>query len=107
MYAHATGKEPFKLPGRWIDKKPKVNLQTHLDFVSTNDIIGGSSGSPVVDAKGELVGLIFDGNLSSLPNRFVYRDTTERAVSVDAAGMLEALKNVYEAPDLVRELTSP
>ena len=107
MYAHATGKDPFKLPQRWLDRKAKLNLGTRLNFVSTDDIIGGNSGSPVVDAKGELIGVIFDGNLSSLPNRFVYRDTTERAVSVDSGGMLEALRSVYDATDLVRELTSP
>jgi len=105
MYGHATGKDPYKLPQKFLDKKSKLNLKTHLNFVSTNDIIGGNSGSPVVDQKGELVGLIFDGNISSLPNRFVYREITERAVSVDSAGMLEALKNIYEAADLARELS--
>lgn len=107
MYAHATGKDPYKLPPRYIEKKSKLSLKTQLNFVSTDDIIGGNSGSPVVDDKGNLIGLIFDGNLSSLPNRFVYREVTERAVSVDTSGMLEALKNVYEANDLVKELTSP
>jgi hypothetical protein len=104
MYKHATGKEPFKLPRRWLDRKGDVAPKVPLDFVSTNDIIGGNSGSPVVDAKGDLVGLIFDGNLSSLPNRFVYGETTERAVSVDSAGMLEALRHVYGATGLVSEL---
>ncbi len=91
MYAHATGKDPFKLPQRWLDKKPALTLSTKLNFVSTDDIIGGNSGSPVVNAQGELVGLIFDGNISSLPNNFVYRETTERAVSVASDAMLEAL----------------
>ena len=110
MYAHATGKEPFALPKRWFEAggtRPKsgLDLKTKLNFVSTDDIIGGNSGSPVVNAKGELVGLIFDGNLSSLPNNFVYREVTERAVSVDTDAMLEALRKVYDAGALADELT--
>jgi hypothetical protein len=104
MYAHATGTDPFKLPKRWLDAKGSLALKTPFDFVSTNDIIGGNSGSPVVNANGELVGLIFDGNITSLPNRFVYGETTQRAVSVDSAGMLEALRHVYGATALVSEL---
>jgi hypothetical protein len=105
MYGHATGKDPFKLPKRWLDKRSALDPTTKLNFVSTDDIIGGNSGSPVVDAKGELVGLIFDGNLSSLPNNFVYREVTERSVSVVSTAMLEALKKVYDAGDLASELT--
>ncbi|HEX7603652.1 MAG TPA: S46 family peptidase, partial [Polyangiaceae bacterium] len=104
MYAHATGADPYKLPQRWLDRKDKLKKDTKLDFVSTNDIIGGNSGSPVVNASGEIVGLIFDGNITSLPNRFVYREVTERAVSVDTAGMMEALVDIYEAGNLVSEL---
>ena len=104
MYAHATGKDPFKLPRRWLDKKPALTLSTKLNFVSTDDIIGGNSGSPVVNAQGELVGLIFDGNISSLPNNFVYREVTERAVSVASDAMLEALRKVYDASALATEL---
>ena len=107
MYAHATGTPPRKLPKRWLDAtsaSPPIDPKTPLDFVSTNDIIGGNSGSPVLSASGELVGLIFDGNLSSLPNRFVYRETTQRAVSVNSAGMLEALRHVYGGEALASEL---
>ncbi len=104
MYKHATGKDPFKLPQRWLDKKSALTGATKLNFVSTDDIIGGNSGSPVVNAQGELVGLIFDGNLSSLPNNFVYREVTERAVSVDSSAMLEALRKVYDASALADEL---
>jgi hypothetical protein len=104
MYRHATGKEPLKLPARWLTQQASVKQDTPLDFVSTNDIIGGNSGSPVVNAAGDLVGLIFDGNLSSLPNSFVYSETTARAVSVDSAGMLEALSHVFGASSLVSEL---
>jgi hypothetical protein len=109
MYRHATGAEPTKLPPRWIDPavKSKLTPGTPFNFVSTNDIIGGNSGSPVVGASGDLVGLIFDGNIPSLPDRFIYQDTTARAVSVDTAGMLEALRVVYGAQALVDELVAP
>jgi hypothetical protein len=105
MYGHATGKDPFKLPQRWLDKKAQLTPTTHMNFVSTDDIIGGNSGSPVVNAQGELVGLIFDGNLSSLPNNFVYREVTERAVSVVSDAMLESLRKIYDAGALATELT--
>jgi hypothetical protein len=115
MYRHATGVEPYKLPPRWADApngvgggvKKRLATGTPLDFVSTNDIIGGNSGSPVVGVSGDLVGLIFDGNLPSLPDRFIYQDVTARAVSVDSAGMLEALRVVYGADALATELTAP
>jgi hypothetical protein len=104
MYKHATGVDPYKLPARWVDDKAKLDGATPLDFVSTNDIIGGNSGSPVVGADGGLVGLIFDGNLPSLPDRFIYQDTTARAVSVDTAAMLEALRVIYGADALAAEI---
>jgi hypothetical protein len=105
MYRHATGTDPFQLPQRWQAVRTKLRPSTPLNFVSTNDIVGGSSGSPVIDTAGDLVGLIFDGNAPSLPNQFVYQTTTARAVSVDSAAMFEALRVVYGADDLVRELT--
>jgi hypothetical protein len=104
MYKHATGAEPLKLPARWVANKSALTMTAPLDFVSTNDIIGGNSGSPVVSANGDLVGLIFDGNITSLPNAFVYSETTARAVSVDSSGMLEALSHVFGATSLVGEL---
>lgn len=106
MYKYATGIEPYQLPPRWIEARARLSPRTPLNFVSTNDIIGGNSGSPVVDAQGDLVGLIFDGNLASLPNRFVYDDVTARAISVDTAAMVEALRVVYGADALVEELSS-
>lgn len=105
MYAHATGKDPFKLPQKILDAKPRLTPTTKVNFVSTDDIIGGNSGSPVIAVDGSIVGLIFDGNISSLPNRFVYREVTERAVSVDTAAMTEALSKVYGADTIVKELT--
>jgi hypothetical protein len=97
-------KGDFELPQRWLDKRAAVALDTPFDFVCTADIIGGNSGSPVIDREGRLVGIIFDGNIQSLSNRFVYDDVQARAVSVHAAGILMALRQVFDAGPLVDEL---
>jgi len=99
-------KPPFDLPQRWVDKKSSLNLATHFDFVSDADIIGGNSGSPVVNKANEFVGIIFDGNIQSLVLDCIYTDTQARAVSVDSAAITEALRKVYDAGPLVDELTS-
>ena len=80
---------------------------TPLDFVTTNDIIGGNSGSPVVNKAGELVGLIFDGNIESLVGRFVYDETTNRAIAVHSGAIVHALRTVYGAVALADELDPP
>ena len=97
-------KPPFDLPQRWIDKKANLNLVTKFNFVSDADIIGGNSGSPVVNKANEFVGIIFDGNIQSLVLDCIYTDKQARAVSVDSAAIIEALRNVYGAQPLVNEL---
>jgi hypothetical protein len=107
LYARADQhghKPPYHLPESWAKAKGKLNLTTPYNFVTTNDIVGGNSGSPVINARGELVGLIFDGNIHSLPAYFIYDGTLNRAVAVDARGMIEALRNVYGAESLAHEL---
>ncbi len=97
-------KPPYRYPDRWAKARTALALDTPYNFVSTNDIVGGNSGSPVINAAGELVGLIFDGNIHSLPGYFVYDPAVNRAVSVDVRGMIEALRKVYGAEAVVGEL---
>ena len=109
LYARAEeheNKPPFDLPKVWTDSKSKIDLSVPFNFVSTADIIGGNSGSPVVDRKGEFVGIIFDGNIQSLVLDFAYTDAQARAVSVDSRGIVEALKKVYGADALASELNT-
>jgi TonB family protein len=105
-HADAHGnKPPFHLPESWTDNKSKINLRTPLNFVHTADIIGGNSGSPTINQNAEVVGIVFDGNIQSLPWNFVYDDTVGRGVSVDSRGIIEALRKVYDANMLADELT--
>jgi glutathione S-transferase len=103
-FDRATGRPPFDLPPSWLAAKNKLDLKTPLNFASTNDIIGGNSGSPVVNKDAAVVGLIFDGNIHSLGGDFGYDETKNRAVAVDSAAILEALAKIYKADRLVREL---
>jgi hypothetical protein len=97
-------KGPFELPQRYVDGRTKLDLATPLNFVTTNDIIGGNSGSPVINKNGEIVGLIFDGNIESLVGDFVYEGEMNRAVAVHTAAMTEALRKLYGAEKLANEL---
>lgn len=100
-------KVPFDLPKRYVDGKDKLDLTTPFNFVTTNDIIGGNSGSPVVNRNGDIVGLIFDGNIESLVGDFVYDSYQNRAVAVHTGGMTEAMKKLYGVQKLVNELMGP
>jgi hypothetical protein len=104
LYQKATGTSPYDLPARWIERKTALKADTPFNLVSTNDIIGGNSGSPLINKAGEVVGIIFDGNLGSLPNRFFYSEQRARAISVASQGILEALRAVYDAKELIAEL---
>jgi Peptidase S46 len=110
LYDRAAGfdyKTPFDLPKRYAEGQEKLDLTTPLNFVTTNDITGGNSGSPVVNRNAELVGLIFDGNIESLVGDYVYDGTTNRAVAVHTAAMTEALKKLYGAQKLLDEMMGP
>lgn len=98
------GQYPFGLPPRWLSARRKLNLATPFDFICTADIIGGNSGSPVVNRQGEVVGLIFDGNLDSLAWDFHYADRLGRSLAVDSRAIIEALRRVYDFPQLADEL---
>ncbi len=99
-------REPFRLPASWLKQQSAIDPRTPMNFLSTADIIGGNSGSPVVNRRGELVGLIFDGNLDSLVLDFVYTDAKARAISVDARAIIESLRKIYDARELADEILS-
>ncbi|MEO5905192.1 MAG: S46 family peptidase, partial [Saprospiraceae bacterium] len=98
------GKFPFNLPSRWLNP-PADLLKAPMNFICTADIIGGNSGSPVINVKREVVGLVFDGNIESLPGKFIFDDESNRTVAVHAGGIVAALRYIYNAERLVNELT--
>ena len=107
LFYRRTQDEAYQVPKRWVDAKKRLDELVPLDFVSTCDIGGGEAGSPTVNSKGELVGVIFDGNLESLPSTYLYTEEQARAVHVAAQGIVEALTKVYQAADLLKELGVP
>lgn len=106
-FKHESGSAPFALPPSWHAVMGHLNLSQPFNFTTTNDIIGGNSGSPVLNARGEIVGLIFDGNVHSLGGAFRFDPDVNRAIAVHNGAILEALGNVYGAAELVREMTTP
>jgi hypothetical protein len=104
LYERPTGKDPFRLPQAWLDARDRLDMNTPFCFVTTNDIVGGNSGSPLVDTQGRLVGLAFDGNIHSIAGSFWYDGTMNRTVAVHPSIIITALKDVYGAGDLAKEL---
>jgi hypothetical protein len=104
LYENAVGTPPYKLPQRWLDRKAALDLGTPFNFISTPDITGGNSGSPVINRDAEFVGIIFDGNIQQIPNDYLYTDEQARSVAVHAAAIIEALRKVYGADAVLREL---
>ena len=107
LYAKATtsrAPSPYVIPQRWLERRSSLDPKLPMNFVSTLDIVGGNSGSPVVNRSGELVGLVFDGNIQSLPAYFVYDAERNRTISVDSRAILAALKVVYDAGGLADEI---
>jgi hypothetical protein len=104
LYERATGAEPYKLAPSWERARETLDLDLPMNFVSTNDIIGGNSGSPVINAKAEVVGLVFDGNIHSLGGAYWYDSRLNRSVSVHSGVMIEALRKVYRADHLADEI---
>jgi len=96
---------PYNLPPRWMEKKLAINPSTPFNFVTTDDIIGGNSGSPTINKNGELIGLIFDGNIQSLVGDYIYDESINRAISVDVRAMNEVLRKVFDANEIADELT--
>jgi hypothetical protein len=103
--AEHNNQPPFDIPKRWLDRKSKLNPNTPFNFVNDADIIGGNSGSPVVNKNNEFVGIIFDGDIQSLVLDCIFSDKQARAVSVDSAAITEALQKVYDAQPLLDELS--
>ena len=106
LYARATDSEPFRLPQRWLDARNRIDPQTPLDVSTNNDIIGGNSGSPLIDSEGRVVGAVFDGNIHSLGGEFGFDPRLNRAVAVLTAAIGPALRNIYGRPALADELES-
>jgi hypothetical protein len=104
LFERATGAEPYALPPSWLQAQPRLNMAQRMNFVATLDTIGGNSGSPVLNRQGQIVGLLFDGNLASLGDAFYYDETDNRSVMVHPGAIVEALRTVYRGDALLAEL---
>ncbi len=104
FFARATGHEPFKVPDNWLAAQGQLDPNTKFDLSTNSDIVGGNSGSPLLDAQGALVGLMFDGNIHSIAGSYWFDPELNRAVAVHPAIMLEGLRKVYKADELLAEL---
>jgi hypothetical protein len=104
-FERATGAEPFRIPESWQKVKSQLDMNTPFNLVGNNDIVGGNSGSPLINAKGEVVGLMFDGNIHSISGAYWFDTEKNRSVAVHPAIMREALRKVYRAEGLLKELT--
>jgi len=106
LYTRATGQDPFRVPEAWLSAKPALNMETRFNLSTNNDIVGGNSGSPLINAKGEIVGLMFDGNIHSIAGDYWFDPQLNRAVAVDPQIIFEGLRKVYKASELLSELGS-
>jgi len=104
LYQRTTGKDPFRLPQVWLDARSKLDPATPFNYVTTNDIVGGNSGSPLIDAQGRLVGLAFDGNIHSIAGSYWYNERNNRAVAVHPKIIITALRDVYGATAIASEI---
>jgi hypothetical protein len=104
LYARHSGSPPYALPQRWLAAKPRVDLDTPLNLVTDTDIIGGNSGSPLLNREAEIVGLVFDGNRHAIGGEYWFDPARNRTVSVDSRGIREALSSVYRATRLLEEI---
>jgi hypothetical protein len=103
-FERATGRFPFALPASWLEAKPRLNLETPFNLVTDNDVVGGNSGSPMIDRQGRLIGLVFDGNIHSLGGNYGFDERVNRTVAVDVRAIVESLGRVYGAERLIREM---
>jgi hypothetical protein len=104
LFERATGRIPFKVPDSWMAARSQLDMNTRFDMSTDNDIVGGNSGSPLIDRNGHLVGLMFDGNIHSIAGSYWYDAQLNRAVAVDPTIIVEALRKVYHADALLAEL---
>jgi hypothetical protein len=105
VFERATGAEPFRIPESWQKVKAQLDLKTPFNLATNNDIVGGNSGSALINARGEVVGLLFDGNIHSISGAYWFDAEKNRAIAVHPAIMREALRKVYRADGLLKELS--